>query len=305
MALDVAQTIPKSEQSCAVSNGVYKFYHGYKWLILIVGSLDVLLIGSPLTVGSIRQELSSRLIALGIVELAAVVAAMVRVLRRSKRALQINDEGIFIRDGQGNEISGIRWIELCRVSERRVMGRLALWDQNGTLRVLVDQEFKPFAAIRSRVLDEYAKVFTPRPLPMEFRTSHWLSAQSLLMASGAAFFVWASWKANQDNARGPAMFLGVFAILCLVALLNLYPQLRGPSLLFEDRIVLRSLFRTRQLYKKEITGIELKDVSNSTGTKFSLITLQTAAGKQVKITFVYGDIPEIYLMLRAWQARQG
>ncbi len=99
------------------------------------------------------------------------------------------------------------------------------------------------------------------------------------------------------------MFLAGFAILSLIALLSLYPQLRGPSLLFEDRIVLRSLFRTRELYKKEVTGIELTDVSNSSGSKFSLINLQTAAGKQLKITFVYGDIPEMYLTLRAWLNR--
>lgn len=298
----LGETTLAREQPYAGANGVYKFDRGYKWLILVVGSLDVLLIGGALAVGSIRHELSPRLIALGVVELAAFVAAMIYVLRRSKRALQINDEAVFI-DVQGNEISGIRWIELGRVSERRVMGRLALWDQNGTLRVLVDQQFEPFRPIRARILDEYAKVFTPRPLPMEFRPSHWLNAQSLLMGSGVAFFVWAAWKANQDNARGPAMFLAGFAILSLIALLSLYPQLRGPSLLFEDRIVLRSLFRTRELYKKEVTGIELTDVSNSSGSKFSLINLQTAAGKQLKITFVYGDIPEMYLTLRAWLNR--
>jgi hypothetical protein len=295
-----SETTFACEQPYAGTNGVYKFDRGYKWLILVVGSVDVLLVGGALNVGSIRHELSPRLIALGFVELLAFVAVMAYVARRSKRELQITDEGIFVRDGRGNEISGIRWIELGRVTERRVMGRLVLWDQGGTRRVLVDQQFKPSAAIRSRILDEYAKVFIPRPLPMEFRTSHWLNAQSLLMASGTSFFVGTAWKANQDNARGPAMFLGGFAILCLIALLNLYPQLRGPSLLFEDRIVLCSLFRTRELYKKEITGIELKDMSNSSGTKFSFINVQTAVGKPLKITFVYGDIPEMYLTLRAW-----
>jgi hypothetical protein len=303
MGLHVGQIVPARELAFTGTNGVYKFNRGYKWLILVAGSLGVLLIGSSLTVGSIRHELSSRLVALGIVELAAFVAAMVYILRRSKRVVQINDEGIFIRDGQGNEISGIRWIELGRVSERRIMGRLALWDQSGTRRVLVDQQFEPFTTIRARILDEYARVFTPRPLPLEFRSSHPFNSQSIFMALGTAFFTGAAWKANEANARRPAIVLGAFAVLALISLLSMFPQLRGPSLLFEDRIVLRSLFRRRELYKNEIRGIELKDMSNSSGTKFSFINLQTVSGKQRKISFVYGDIPEMYLTLRAWLAR--
>jgi hypothetical protein len=305
MRLDVARTTHESEQSDGVSDGIYKFNRGYKWLILVAGSLFILLIVGSLILASIRHEtLSLKLIALAVLELAGVIAAMFYVEGRSQRTLQIDDEGIFVRDSRGNEIRGIRWIELSRVGEGRAMGRLALWDRSGTRRVLVDQQFEPFTAIRSRILDEYAKVFTPRPLPMEFRPSHWLNAQSVLIGSGVAFFVWAAYKADQDHARGPAMLLAGFAILSLVALLNLYPQLRGPSLLFQDRIVLRNLFRTRELFKKEITGIALKDVSNSSGTRFSLINLQTTSGKQLKITFVYGDIPEMYLTLRAWLTRQ-
>jgi hypothetical protein len=288
------------EQPYAGSNGIFKFDRGYKWLIFVVGSADVLLIGGALSVGSIRHELNPRLAALAIVELVAFVAAMVYVARRSRRELQITDDGIFIRDGRGNEISGIRWIELGRVSERRVMGRLVLWDQGGIRRLLVDQQFRPYTTIRARILDEYARVFTPKPLPVEFRSSHPFNSQSILMALSTAFLVWAAWKANQDNARGPALLLAGFAILSVTSFLSLYPQLRGPSLLFENRIVLRSLFRTRELYKNEITGIELKDMSNSSGTKFSFIDVQTAAAKPLKITFVYGDIPEMYLTLRGW-----
>jgi hypothetical protein len=72
--------------------------------------------------------------------------------------------------------------------------------------------------------------------------------------------------------------------------------------LFEDRLLLRSLFKTRELYKKDVTSIELKDETNSSGHRFSFIALRTTGGKQVKITFLYGSIPEIYLTLRAWLA---
>lgn len=295
-------TLPESGRSA--SNGVYKFERSYKWLILVAGSLGFLLIFGLLAGAQSKHEnLSPGLIALAILELAGFLAAVVYVKRRSSRTLQISDEGVFIRDGQGDEIGGIRWTELGRVSERRVMGRLVLWDQGGTQRVVVDQQFGPFAAIRSRVLDEYTKVFNPRPLPVEFLSSHLLNTQSVLMGSGTAFFLSMAWMANEQNARGPAFVFAVFTILSLISLLSLYPQLRGPSTLFEDRLVLRTLFRTREFFKKDITGVELKDIVNPSGTKFSMVILKAIGPKQAKITFVYGDIPDIYLTLKAWLAR--
>jgi len=40
------------------------------------------------------------------------------------------------------------------------MAQLALWDKSGARRVLIDQQYQNFAAIRDRVLAEYAKAFT-------------------------------------------------------------------------------------------------------------------------------------------------
>jgi hypothetical protein len=68
--------------------------------------------------------------------------------------------------------------------------------------------------------------------------------------------------------------------------------------------VLRSLLKTREVYKKSVSGVEIGDVANAKGgTKFSLIILEIIGGKQLKITSRYGSIPEIYLTLRAWMAR--
>jgi hypothetical protein len=39
------------------------------------------------------------------------------------------------------------------------MAQLALWDRSGVRRTMVDQQFENFAALRSRILTEYAKVF--------------------------------------------------------------------------------------------------------------------------------------------------
>lgn len=102
---------------------------------------------------------------------------------------------------------------------------------------------------------------------------------------------------------GKCIFL-CFVVASLVSLVNLYPQLRGPSVLFEDRIVLRSLFKTQEVCKKSVSGVEIADVANpQSGTKFSLVILQIIGGKQLKITSKYGSIPEIYLTVRAWLAR--
>jgi hypothetical protein len=79
--------------------------------------------------------------------------------RPSGRSLQVNDEGVLVRDSKGNQIGGIHWVELGRVSERRKMAQLALWDKKGARRVLIDQQYQNFAAIRQGVLAEYAKAF--------------------------------------------------------------------------------------------------------------------------------------------------
>jgi|HubBroStandDraft_4_1064222.scaffolds.fasta_scaffold136004_1 hypothetical protein len=284
------------------NTNVYKFDRGYTWFVLIAASLlFIFLLG--ITVANRQEALSSPgLLGADVVMLLVAVGIMAYSVRRSKRSLKINDDGVFLQDGRGNEISSIRWVELGRVSERRELGQLALWDKAGTRRVLVDQLFQNFTAIRSRILDEYAKVFTIEPLPIEFRNPYPLNYQSVLMAAIVAFFVWGSWSANRQNASGPSVILAFFAILGLVNLLKLYPGLRGPSVLFDDRLVLRSLFKTREIYKKEVASIDLNDRANQSGTRFSLIALKMGSGEQVKITFAYGSILEMYLTLRAWLA---
>jgi hypothetical protein len=110
--------------------------------------------------------------------------------------------------------------------------------------------------------------------------------------------------AFQQGQRVAIVFPLCLAAASLVSLLNLYPQLRGPSVLFEDRIVLRSLFKTQEIYKKSVSGVEIGEVANPrSGTKFSSVILQIVGGKQLQITSKYGSIPEIYLTLRAWLTR--
>jgi hypothetical protein len=300
-------TLPAPGQSLAANNGVYTFDRGYKWLILLAGSFLFLLILGLLISARIRhEELGTRIIALGVLELAGCIAAIVYVERRASRTLQISDEGIFIHDNQGNEMSGIRWFELRRVTERRVMGRLVLWHQSGTQRIVVDQQFEPSAAVRSRILDQYAKAFIPQPIPFELKGADLMNAQSMLMGSAVVLFTsftWFSWTSNQQNSKVASVLFAAFAILALISFLSLYPQLRGPSTLFEDRLVLQTLFRTRTFLKRDITDIELKDATNQTGSRFSFIVVKGIGAKEAKITFVYGSIPDLYLTLRAWLVR--
>jgi hypothetical protein len=71
------------------------------------------------------------------------------------------------------------------------------------------------------------------------------------------------------------VFFLCFAVATLLSLLNLYPQIAGPSELFGDRIVLRTLFKTEKIYKKSISAVELGDVANPrSGTKVSFVILK-------------------------------
>jgi hypothetical protein len=229
---------------------------------------------------------------------AFVIAHMLKI---SGRTLQISSDQISLHDKHGNEVNSLRWTELARVSERRKMAQLALWDNAGTRRLLVDQQFENFSLIRSRILGEYAKVFTPKPLPMELASSSSLSFEKILFALIVALFSCVSVLASRQRQMAASVILSFFAILALYSFLKLFPRIAGPSLLLEDRIALRSLFKTEEALKKDITSVELADVTNPrSGTKFSLVVLNVTGGKQLKITANYGDIPEIYLTLRAW-----
>jgi hypothetical protein len=281
-------------------NGVYQFDSGVIWIGLIAGSAGLLLCVG-LGVAAAKQESKSAVLCLPISLL--LVAFLTHIGRLSGRSLQVTDDGVSVRDKDGSQIGSLRWLELGKVTERRKMAQLALWDKNGERRVLIDQQYQNFAAIRHRVLTEYMKAFTLKPLPIEFQRSNPVTYESVVFAVCSAFFSWLAWIAFQQGQRVASAFFLCFVVASLVSLLNLYPQLRGPSVLFEDRIVLRSLFKTHEVYKKTVSGVEIEDVSNArSGTKFSLVILHVTGGKQLKITSKYGSIPEIYLTLRAWLA---
>lgn len=138
-----------------------------------------------------------------------------------------------------------------------------------------------------------------------FGIPHPVFYESFVFAGAFAFSCWISWRAYQDGLKGLAIIPLCFSVGSLFSLLSLYPQLGGPSELLEDRVVLLNLFRTQELSRKDVTGVELGDISNPhSGTKFSLVTVKGRNGKQLKITSRYGSIPEIYLTLRAWLAQE-
>jgi hypothetical protein len=282
-------------------NGIYKFDSGVIWIGLIAGSIGLLLCVG-LGIAAAKQGSKSAVLCLPISLL--LVAFLAHIRRLSGRSLQVSDEGVSVLDKKGNQIGSLHWIELGGVTERRKMAQLALWDKSGARRVLIDQQYQNFAAIRYRILAEYAKAFTLKPLPIEFQRSNPVMYESVIFAMCAALFCWVAWMAFQQGQRVASAFFLCFAAGSLVSLLNLYPQMRGPSMLFQDRFVLRSLFKTQEAYKKSVSSVEIGDVANpQSGTNFSLVIVQIIGGKQLKITSKYGSIPEIYLTLRAWLAR--
>jgi hypothetical protein len=152
-----------------------------------------------------------------------LIGALIQIGRLSGRNLQLSDDGISVRNKQGNQIGNLRWVELARVTERRRMAQLALWDKSGARRVLVDQQFENFAVVRSRILAEYANVFALKPLPIEFRNRSPFLLESLIFGFFAAFCSWGAWSTYQQGQTGLSAILFCFAVVGLLLLLNLYP----------------------------------------------------------------------------------
>jgi hypothetical protein len=175
-------------------NGVYKFDSGVIWLGLIAGTIGLLLC-LGLGIAAAKHGLKSAVLCLPISLL--LLAFLAHVGRLSGRSLQVNEEGISIRDKKGNSLGSLAWTELSKVTERRTMAQLALWDKNGTRRVLIDQQFRNFEQIRYRLLAEYAKTFTLKPLPIDFRRSNPVTYESVSFGLSSALFGWVAWMALQ------------------------------------------------------------------------------------------------------------
>jgi hypothetical protein len=109
-------------------NGVYKFDTGMIWTGLTAGGIGLLLCVG-LGVAAAKQESKSVVLCLFISLL--LVAFLMHVGRLSGRSLHVTDEGISVRDKKENQIGSLHWIELGKVTERRKMAQLALWDKRG------------------------------------------------------------------------------------------------------------------------------------------------------------------------------
>ena len=285
----------------ANSNGEYRFDPQAVRVGLVAATILLLLFGSLGIWSGTTERFSSKGSILSLTLCLVIVAALVHIGRLSGRKLQVSDDGISVRDKRGHQIGSLRWAELAKVTERRRMAQLALWDKSGARRVLVDQQFENFAMIRSRILTEYAKVFAIKPLPIRFRNSSPLLLETIIFGSIAAFWTWGGWRTYQQGQTALSVILFGIAIVSILLVLNLYPQIAGPSVLSEDRIVLRTLFKTQEITRANVASVELSDMANPhSGTKFSFVALKTIDGKLIRITSKFGSIPEMYLTLRAW-----
>jgi len=289
----------------STGNGVYVIDPGVFLLVLPLAILGVVGFG----IGSIflfrhPHAVNRILVVMYPLVTLGLVAYTINLARYRGRTMQITDDGVSVRDRHGKLIENLLWIELAKVSERRQLGQIVLWDKTGEKRVFIEQEYEHFTKIRSRVLEEYAKAFVPQSLPFTFHNSL-LVYNAFVYAAGAAIFGWVAWQTHRQDQPGASLIFLCLTLFISLSTLRYYPQLRGPSVLDDDRIVLRRILKTEEVYKKDVLAIELRDVANpKSGTRFSLVALKMTNGGELKITSTYGTIPEIYLTLNAWLARR-
>jgi hypothetical protein len=215
------------DQLVEKSNGVYKFDPAAIRVGLIAGIGGMLLFGTLGILAGKDENFSSRSWILYLLPSLGFIFVLSHIAKLSGRTLHISTDRISVQDKRGNEIGSLPWVEFANLSERRKMAQLALWDKSGTRRLLIDLQFENFNLIRSRILGEYAKVFTLKPLPIVFQSANSFLFESFVLAVGAAFFVWGSWRTLQQGQTGASIVFFCFVILALLSFLKLYPQLGG------------------------------------------------------------------------------
>ena len=284
-------------------NGTFKYSPGYVWFCLLAAVGALFLIGALIVVQTGHDPLPWGFTAGTVVGSTWFFAAVASVIRRSRGLVQVNDDGISVRTKHGNEIGSLRWSELGKVTATHKMAQLVLWDKHGNRRVVIDRNVESFQQIRGRVLTEYAKVFNPAPLPMEFRRSNFWTIDGIVSVGAAVVMGWMALSTFRNGQPGSGVLLFcLFEIPISLYFLSINPQLLGASQLFDDRIELNGLFRRKVIFKKDVTGVEIVDfIAGRSGS--SSMVLVSALDGRLKILQRYGSLPEIYLTLRAWLAR--
>lgn len=290
--------------NASTGNGVYAFDSSTKWAYLTIATIGLFFFSTVSLLAAREEHFGLGIWILGLGLCAPCIYVVVATLISSQRTLEINDIGVFLRNKKQRELRSLRWPELGKLTERRRWGQLVLWDKAGARRTVVDQQFERFSIIRSRLLDEYAKVFQVKPFPTSFGTELVLHYETVIYLVGLMFCGWMIRISYHQGEPIAAVFFWGLMLVILYCFLNLYPQLRGQSELYADRLILHAAFKTDEVFKRDVTGVEITDVTNArSGTKFSLILLHTTSGKDIKVTSKYGSIPEIYLTLRSWLNR--
>jgi len=215
------------------SNGEYSFDQNMVRLGIGAATVGLLLFGSLGVVAGMQEGFSSKGPIISAFACLALLGAAIHISRLSGRTLGITDDRILIKDKHGDQVCALHWVELARVTERRRMAQLALWDKPGTRRVLVDQQyekFQKFPLIRARILAEYAKVFALKPLPIEFQNPSSMLLETLLFGVFGVFCAFGTWSTLRQGQFGLSVCLLSFAAVCFAYLLNLYPRKNSWSL---------------------------------------------------------------------------
>jgi hypothetical protein len=141
-------------------------------------------------------------------------------------------------------------------------------------------------------------------LPFEFRRAKFWTPDAIVCV-GAAFVMGLmpfSLYRNGQPGSGVLLFLS-FELLFSLYFLSINPQFFGPSQIFQDRIELNGVLKRSVVFKRDITSVEIVDFTAGQAGTSSMILVTAGPAKPLKILQRYGDLPEIYLTIKARLAR--
>jgi hypothetical protein len=277
------------------TNGVYRVDPSYVRIGTVSGWLGLILF-SGFGIAMFKESLGLAF-AFGLFS-ALFIWFLIQVRQAARRSLQVSDQGVSVSQQDGTPIGAITWSELSKVNERRAMQQLVLRDSSGNPRVLIDYQYEYFYALRERVFAECARNFILKPLPILLNRAG--TALGLLIpAALLGLPLWMIFMRDRHKHTPNPVSWVILIGFGIWVLLELNHQLGGPSEILEDRLVLRSVFKSLEIFKKDITAVDIIEVANR-GNVSLLIRLEIVGRQPLTIGGRYGDIPEIYLTLRKW-----
>lgn len=207
-------------------------------------------------------------------------------------AVSIDKDGLWSAH-LSKETALIRWGQVHSTRERVYLQRLDLLDSHGNVLIKLEYQLSGFETLRALLVEKMQRP-TAQTAPLAYAKRSIYHAIYIVSIAGFSLLGWYIGMSN------PLLGYGGMAIL--VALIgHEYLKTVSRVTLLRDRLQLGYPFRTREVFRAELEGVEITDVRNQ-GTSHPEVGLFIRGeNKPIRLRGLGVDAVNLHQTLEQWQ----